>query len=236
MTSPLWRRLAPAAVLLAGLALFLLLDLERYLSFEMLSRHHAVLGAWVANHAALAGLLYLAAYILVVAFSLPIAILMTPLGGFLFGVTVGTALSVIGATLGAAAVFLAARTAFYDLFHARAGATLKRLEDGFRRDSFSYLLFLRLVPAFPFWLVNIVPALLGMKLAPYVLATAIGVVPGAVVYSSLGAGLGSLIERGERPNFAIVFDWEILLPLLGLAILALVPVLYTRLRGGKASP
>jgi uncharacterized membrane protein YdjX (TVP38/TMEM64 family) len=133
-------------------------------------------------------------------------------------------------------VFLAARTAFYDLFHARAGAALARLEEGFRRDSFSYLLFLRLVPVFPFWLVNIVPALLGMALGPYMLATLIGIIPGAVVYSSVGSGLGMLLDRGEMPNLGIIFEWRILLPLLGLAVLALVPVLYTRLRARKTSP
>jgi uncharacterized membrane protein YdjX (TVP38/TMEM64 family) len=232
----MWRRLIPAAVLLLGLALFLLLGLERYFSFEMLSRHHAALAAWVDEHAMLAALLYVLAYALVVAFSLPIAILVTPVGGFLFGVAMGALLSVIGATLGSIAVFLAARTAFYDLFHARAGTALARLEDGFRRDSFNYLLFLRLVPVFPFWLINIVPALLGMKLGPYTLATLIGIIPGAVVYSSVGAGLGVVIDRGEMPNLGIIFEWRILLPLIGLAVLALVPVLYTRLRRSKTAP
>jgi uncharacterized membrane protein YdjX (TVP38/TMEM64 family) len=236
MTLPLWRRLIPVAVLLLGLALFLLLDLERYFSVEMLSRHHATLTAWVAGHVALAAFLYVVVYALVVAFSLPIAVIVTPVGGFLFGLWLGALLSVIGATIGSVAVFLAARTAFYDLFHARAGAALARLEDGFRRDSFSYLLFLRLVPVFPFWLVNIVPALLGMRLGPYSLATAIGIIPGAVVYSSVGAGLGIVIDRGEMPNLGIIFEWRILLPLLGLAVLALVPVLYTHLRARKTSP
>ena len=106
----------------------------------------------------------------------------------------------IGATLGSVAVFLAARTAFYDLFHARAGAALARFEDGFRRDSFSYLLFLRLVPVFPFWLVNIVPALLGMKLGPYTLATLIGIIPAAFVYAGVGASFGTLFDRGEAPE------------------------------------
>ncbi len=217
MTLPMWRRLIPVAVLLLGLALFLLLDLERYFSFEMLSHHHATLTAWVAGHVALAAFL-------------------TPVGGFLFGLWLGALLSVIGATLGSLAVFLAARTAFYDLFHARAGAALARLEEGFRRDSFSYLLFLRLVPVFPFWLVNIVPALLGMTLGPYTLATLIGIIPGAVVYSSVGSGLGTLLDRGQMPNLGIIFEWRILLPLLGLAVLALVPVLYTHLRARKTSP
>jgi uncharacterized membrane protein YdjX (TVP38/TMEM64 family) len=236
MLMPIWRRLIPVAILLLGLALFLLLGLERYFSFEMLSRNHAALTAWVGQHEALAAVLYVLAYALIVAFSLPIALLATPLGGFLFGIWLGTVLSVIGATVGSIAVFLAARTAFYDLFHARVGRGLARLEDGFRRDSFNYLLFLRLVPVFPFWLVNIVPALLGMRLAPYALATFLGIIPGAVVYSSVGAGLGLLIDRGEPPDPGIIFEWRILLPLLGLGVLALLPVLYTRLRRSRTSP
>jgi len=235
MTSQMWRRFAPAAILLLGLALFLLLGLERYFSFEMLSRHHAALVAWVAGNYPLAVVLFVLAYVLVVAFSLPVAIIITPLGGFLFGVWMGAILSVIGATLGSVAVFLAARTAFYDLFHDRAGAALARFEDGFRRDSFSYLLFLRLVPVFPFWLVNIVPALLGMRLGPYTLATLIGIVPAAFVYASVGASFGLLFDRGEVPDLGVIFEWRFLLPLLGLAALALVPVIYAHLRGKTSS-
>jgi uncharacterized membrane protein YdjX (TVP38/TMEM64 family) len=235
MTLPMLRRLLPIAILLLGLALFLLLGLERYFSFGMLSRHHAELTSWVTAHIALAAILYMLAYALVVAFSLPIAVIVTPVGGFLFGVWLGAALSVIAATLGSVAVFLAARTAFYDLFHARAGRALARLEEGFRRDSFSYLLFLRLVPVFPFWLVNIVPALLGMKPGSYALATLIGIIPGAIVYASAGAGFGTLIDRGEAPDLSVIFEWRILLPLLGLAALSLLPVLYTHLRHGKAT-
>jgi len=235
MTSQMWRRLAPAAILLLGLVLFLLFGLERYFSFEMLSRNNAALVAWVAANRLLAIVLFVLIYALVVAFSLPIAIIITPVGGFLFGVWLGAGLSVIGATLGSVAVFLAARTAFYDLFHARAGAALARFEEGFRRDSFSYLLFLRLVPIFPFWLVNIVPALLGMRLAPYALATLIGIIPAAFVYASAGASFGLLFDRGEAPDLGIIFEWRFLLPLLGLAVLALVPVLYTHLRGRNDS-
>ncbi len=236
MTLPMLRRLLPVVILLLGLALFLLFGLERYFSFEMLSRHHGELTAWVAAHVVPAAFIFVLFYALAVAFSLPIAVVITPVGGFLFGVWLGAVLSVIGATLGSVALFLAARTAFYDLFRERAGTTVARLEEGFRRDSFNYLLFLRLVPVFPFWLINIVPALLGVKLGPYVLATVIGIIPGAVVYASVGASFGMLIERGERPDFGVIFEWHILLPLLGLAALSLLPVLYTRLRGNKGSP
>jgi uncharacterized membrane protein YdjX (TVP38/TMEM64 family) len=151
-------------------------------------------------------------------------------GGFLFGTWTGAGLSVVAATLGSIAVFLAARYAFRDLFRARAGATLARLEEGFRHNDFSYLLFLRLVPVFPFWLINIVPALLGMQLRRYALATLLGIVPASIVYASVGAGLGAVLKRGEQPNLGIIFEWHILLPLLGLAALALLPVVFARLR------
>lgn len=236
MNLPLWRRLIPVAILLLGLALFLLLDCKRFVSFEMLSRHHVALVAWVAQNPVQASLLYVLVYALVVAFSLPVAVLLTPVGGYLFGVWLGAVLSVIGATLGSVVLFLAARSALHDVFHRKAGAMLARLEAGFRRDSFNYLLFLRLVPVFPFWLVNIVPALLGMRLGPYVLATVIGIIPAAIVYASLGAGLGLVIERGEVPDLGIIFEWRILLPLLGLSLLALIPVVYSRVRAGPTSP
>src|SRR5260370_7280984 len=118
MTLPMWRRLIPVAVLLLGLALFLLLDLERYFSFEMLSRHHATLTAWVAGHVALAAFLFVVVYALVVAFSLPIAVVVTPVGGFLFGLWLGALLSVIGATVGSGPVFLPPLPPSHPLFPA----------------------------------------------------------------------------------------------------------------------
>lgn len=230
MTPLMLRRLLPVAILLGGLAVFLLLGLERYFSYDLLYRHQATLTKWVAKHAFISAAAFILAYAIVVAFSLPVAMVVTPVAGFLFGTWMGAGLSVIGATLGSIAVFLAARTAFRDLFRARAGAALARLEAGFQRDDFSYLLFLRLVPIFPFWLINIVPALLGMRLGRYVVATMIGIVPAAIVYASVGAGLGAMIERGEPPNLGIIFEWRILLPLLGLAALSLLPVVYAHLR------
>ena len=235
MTPLMLRRLLPVAILLGGLAVFLLLGLERYFSYDLLYRHQATLTKWVAKHAFISAVAFVLAYAIVVAFSLPVAMVVTPVAGFLFGTWMGAGLSVIGATLGSIAVFLAARTAFRDLFRARAGAALARLEAGFQRDDFSYLLFLRLVPVFPFWLINIVPALLGMRLGRYVLATMIGIVPAAIVYASVGAGLGAMIERGEPPNLGIIFEWRILLPLLGLAALSLLPVVYARLRKPNAT-
>ncbi|MCA0301675.1 MAG: VTT domain-containing protein [Proteobacteria bacterium] len=236
MTSPLWRRFLPALVLLAGLALFLVFGPDRSLSFEMLARHHAELVGWVAGHRAAAIVVFVAVYALAVAFSLPVAILVTPLGGFLFGLWLGALLSVIGATAGSVAVFVAARSALGDVLQRRAAPWLHRFEDGFRRDGISYLLFLRLVPVFPFWLVNIVPALLGMRLLPYTLATLVGIVPAALVYAGAGAGFGAVFARGETPDLGLLLQWPVLLPLLGLSALSLLPVLVGRLRGRRGAP
>lgn len=230
MNVQLLSRLTPVAILLLGLVLFFALGLERHLSFETLSRNHTELAEWVAANNVLAAVAFVAAYAAVVAFSLPVSALVTAVSGFLFGTWLGAVLSIAGATLGAMALFLVARSAFYDLFHARAGAALKRLEEGFKRDAFSYLLFLRLVPIFPFWLVNIVAALLGMRFRSFVLATVIGIVPGGVVFASIGAGFGMLFETGQAPDLGVIFQAPILLPLVGLGVLSLVPVLYRRFR------
>jgi uncharacterized membrane protein YdjX (TVP38/TMEM64 family) len=230
MTTKTLSRLAPLAILLLGLVLFFVFRLDHYLSFETLKRNHTDLTAWVATNTPLAILLFVLGYAVVVAFSLPVAALLTPLGGFLFGPWLGAALSVVAATLGAIAVFLAARSALRDLFRSKADGRLKKLEAGFARDDFNYLLSLRLIPIFPFWLINVVPALLGMKLGRFALATLIGIIPGAIVYAGLGDGFGMLFEKGGKPDLAIVFEWRILLPLLGLAALSLVPIALQRLK------
>ncbi|MDX1655488.1 MAG: TVP38/TMEM64 family protein [Candidatus Competibacteraceae bacterium] len=224
------RRLLPLAVIVIGLALFLALGLDRYLSFATLSQYREELTQWVAAHRLLAVLAYIALYTVVIALSLPGGAVMTITGGFLFGIGFGTLWTVIGATLGATALFLAARTALGEPLRARAGPWLKRMEAGFRENAFNYLLVLRLIPIFPFWLVNLVPAFLGVPLSTYVLATGLGIIPGSFVYASVGNGLGAILERGETPDLGLIFNPEILIPLVGLALLALLPVAYRKLR------
>lgn len=226
-------RLAPLAALLLGLAAFLALGGLRWLSFEHLQAHHARLAAWVAAQGACGPLLYAALYALAVAFSVPGAVVLTLIGGFLFGVWLGALLTVVGATLGATVVFLAARYALADVLRARTGSTIHKMEAGFRKNAFSYLLALRLIPVFPFFLVNLAPAFLGVRLSTYVAATFLGIIPGTVVYSSVGAGLGALLREGGRPDLSIIWRPEILLPLIGLALLALAPALYGRSRRGE---
>jgi uncharacterized membrane protein YdjX (TVP38/TMEM64 family) len=140
---------------------------------------------------------------------------------------------VVGATLVATAVFLAARTAFADVLRAKAGPTLQKMEAGFRENALSYLLVLRLVPLFPFFLVNLAPAFLGVPLRTYVAATFFGIIPGTVVYSSVGAGLGTILEQGGAPDKSIIWRLEVIGPLLGLAALALLPVLYKRMKAKR---
>jgi len=229
-------RLLPIAVLAAGCAAFIAFGLDTSDAFAALRRNHEALTGWVAANTVLAGMVYFLLYTAVTAFSLPVASLVTLVGGFLFGWLVGGALTVVGATVGAMFLFLAARTGLRPTVEARAGSAIRRMEAGFRADAFHYLLFLRLVPLFPFWLVNIVPALLGVPLRTYALATLIGIAPGSFVFSSLGGGLGSWIEAGAQPDLAIILEPKYLLPLLGLAALALGPVAYRRLRGKRPPP
>jgi uncharacterized membrane protein YdjX (TVP38/TMEM64 family) len=232
----LLRRLVPLALLVAGVAVVFALRLDRYLSFDQLAAHREWLLAEVARFGLLAPLCYIVIYAAATGLSIPGAVLLTLVAGFLFGTLAGTAIVVVGATLGAVIVFLVARTAFGDVLRARAGPFIRKLEDGFRANALSYLLVLRLIPLFPFWLVNLVPAFLGVRLRTFALGTFIGIIPGAFVYASLGSGLGALIESGERPDLGIVFQPRVLLPLTGLALLALLPVAYKRLSGRRLRP
>jgi uncharacterized membrane protein YdjX (TVP38/TMEM64 family) len=229
---PPWLRFLPLAAILAALGLAYALGLHRYLSFEVLAENRAVLLGWTQAHTALALAAFVLAYIAIVALSLPGGAVATLTGGFLFGTWLGGLAAVVGATIGATLLFLAARTALGDMLRAKAGPGLRKLEDGFKRDALSYLLVLRLVPAFPFFLVNLAPAFLGVSLRTYLIGTFFGILPGTFVFASVGAGLGAVFDRGERPDLSIILSPPVLLPLLALAALALVPVIWNRFKKG----
>lgn len=224
------RRMLPLAVVALGLALVLAWDLDAYLDLDLLRVYRAEIVGWVAAHRILAVVVYVAAYTTVVALSVPGAVAMTVAGGFLFGTVAATAYVVGAATLGSTLLFLAARHAAGGLLRAKAGGAVHRLEEGFRRDALSYLLILRLVPLFPFWLVNLVPALLGIPLRTFVIGTLLGIIPGTLVFASIGSGLSVVFERGDTPGLDILSDPQVWLPLLGLAVLASLPVLYRLVR------
>lgn len=227
---PSWRRFLPLGLLVAALVGFFAFDLDAYVSFDMLSEHRQWLSEFVTENAVLASVSFFVIYALAVAVSIPAGLLLSLAAGFLFGVVWGCLLVILAATTGASIAFLAARTALRDFIARRAGGWIKRLESGFRDSAFNYLLTLRLIPIVPFWLVNLVPALLGVPLKTFVLATVIGIIPGTVVFVSVGNGLGATLDRGEVPNLSIILDPPVLLPLIGLAVLSLLPAVYKRIR------
>jgi uncharacterized membrane protein YdjX (TVP38/TMEM64 family) len=173
---------------------------HRYLSLEALAENREVLRAYIASNLVLSLLAFVALYAAVVALSLPGGAVLTLAGGFLFGWLLGGVASIVAATIGASVVFLIARSALGDLLAARAGPWLSRFRQGFQEDAFSYLLFLRLVPIFPFWLVNLAPGLLGVSFATYVATTFLGIIPGTFAYSLAGSGLDSVIRAQQAAH------------------------------------
>ncbi|MGH6899615.1 MAG: TVP38/TMEM64 family protein [Geminicoccaceae bacterium] len=227
------RRFLPLAILLLAIVAAFAFGLDDYLSFEPLKQNRARLLDFVDRHALLAPLLFMAIYAAVIALSIPGGAVLTVAGGFLFGVVLATLYVVVAATVGASLVFLAAKTALGDSLRQKAGPWLRRMEDGFRKNALNYLLFLRLIPIFPFWLVNLVPAFLGVAFPTYVVATFLGIIPGTLVYASVGNGLGAVFEAGRSPDLGIICKPAIILPLIGLAVLAILPVAYKKIRGGQ---
>jgi uncharacterized membrane protein YdjX (TVP38/TMEM64 family) len=228
-----WTRFLPLGLLLAGLAAFFALGLQHEVTLAALKAHRAALNAYVEAHPVEAAALFAAAYVGIVACSIPAGTPMTLAAGFLFGIWEGAALVVVSATVGATAIFLAAKTALAPFLAARGGATARKMEHGIRRNALFYVLFTRLVPVFPFFLVNIAAGLLGVATRTYVLATFLGIIPGTLVYAGLGSGLGKLFDEGAEPDLRLIFRPEILYPLLGLAALAILPVIWRSVRARR---
>ena len=228
------KRLLPLAVIALGIGGFFALGLDDYVTFEALRENRQLLAELVAKHAVLAVLLYMLVYAAATGLSLPGGAVLTVTGGFLFGALAGTLWVVVGATLGATAVFLAARTVLGDSLRRRAGPFLKKMEAGFQENALSYLLVLRLIPIFPFFVVNLVPAFLGVGIRIYVIATFFGIIPGALVFASVGAGLGSVFDANESFTLAGVLTPQIVTALVGLALLSLLPVVYKKIKAARA--
>lgn len=227
------KRILPLGVLALGLVLYFVLDLGRFLSFESLREHRSLLIAWVDTHALLAPMVYVLLYVLVVAFSLPGGAVMTIAGGFLFGAVAGGIYAVIGATIGATALFLVAKTSLGDYLLSKARGQIQRMQKGFADNALSYLFILRLVPIFPFFLVNLAPAFLGVPLRTYLIATFFGIMPGTFVYALTGSGIGSVLESGEELSLSGIMTPQMIAALVGLALLALLPVIYRHMKGGN---
>jgi uncharacterized membrane protein YdjX (TVP38/TMEM64 family) len=246
--SELWR-LGPI-VLLGGFAVLVLaMGWHRELSLETLVRHRAALETFVSEHFVAALTAFVALYIVAVALSVPGAVYLTISNGILFGAFVGGLASIVGATIGATVLFLVARTALGELLARRAGPLAERIAAGFREDAFSYLLFLRLVPVFPFFLVNLVPALCGVALLPFVAATALGIIPATFAFAFVGAGLDSVLlaQRTSyesclaagRSDCRLDFDLQaaitpqLIAAFVALGVIALLPIVVKRWRARR---
>ncbi len=223
-------------ILIALVAVIGAFTLRDYLSFDALAQNREALIAFRDNNYLLTVLVFIAAYVVIVAFSLPGATIATLTGGFLFATFPGALFNVTGATIGAIAIFSAARWGFGEKLGAKlegSEGAVKKIKDGIDENQWSMLFLIRLVPAVPFFIANLVPAFLEVPLHRFAISTFLGIVPGAVVYTSVGAGLGEVFARGETPNLGIIFEPHILLPILGLCLLAAMPIAIKALRKQK---
>ena len=232
----LLKRLWPLLLIAAAIALVFGTGLDRYLTLDHLREHEQILRGLVAEHPVASVAVFVLIYVAVVMTYIPGASIMTLAGGFLFGVWIGASATVVGATIGAIGAWALIRTAIGEPLRRKAeaeGGTLHRLIQGLRGDAFAYVLSLRLIPAAPFWLVNAAAGVASVPLAPYALATVLGIIPATVIYSGIGAGLGELFRRGERPDLGIIFEPQFLWPLVGLGVLSLVTAVIRRLRARR---
>ena len=231
-------RYLPLLILMLALAAVLLSGGTRYLSLDALQENDAALRAFVEANWIEAILLFIALYAAVTAISVPGAVVLTLAGGYLFGTWVGGFATVIGATIGAIAIFYAVRTSLGESLRRRAAASggrLKSIIDGVAAGAFGYILTLRLIPLVPFWLVNVAAGIAHAPPGAYALATFLGIMPASFIYSGIGAGIGTLIQRGETIDLQSLATAEILLPLAGLALLSLAATIYRQRRGARAT-
>ncbi|MCC6193071.1 MAG: TVP38/TMEM64 family protein [Burkholderiales bacterium] len=223
-----WLKVSLLALFVAGIVAFVALGGPEYLSLESLQRHRDTLLSFTEAHYAAAIAIAFLAYVAAVAFSLPGALVLSLAMGFIFGRWVGTVVVVLAATLGATILFLAARYIFADAARKRLGAIGERINEGFTENAFSYLLFLRLVPAFPFFLVNLAPAFTSIPVRTFVLATLVGIIPGSFVFANLGETLGRI------DSLQGLVSWPTLGAFALLGVLALVPIAVKKMRSGPA--
>lgn len=223
-------RFGPVIIIALGVAAFYFFGLDKYVTFSALKEHRHTLLAFVQENLLTAVVLYMVIYVVMVALSLPGGAPMTITGGFLFGAMLGAVQVLFAATLGATLLFLTARLALGDALKEKAGPWMKKLEGGFKENALSYLLVLRLVPLFPFFVVNLVPAFLNVRARVYIIGTFFGIMPGTFVFTSIGSGIGSVFDAGEAFSPRGILTTEVIIALIGLSVLALAPVIYKQLK------
>jgi len=232
--NPLFNKLPLIAIIVVAiLGAYFLRD---YLTFEALAENREALIAFRDANYFLTVLVFIAAYVVIVAFSLPGATIATLTGGFLFATFPGALFNMTAATIGATAIFLAARWGFGESLGKKlenSDGAVKKIKDGIDENQWSMLFLIRLVPAVPFFLANLIPSFLEVPLHRFVISTFFGIIPGSVVYTSVGSGLGEVFARGETPNLGIIFEPQIIFPIIGLCVLAALPIAINALRGKK---
>ena len=199
-----------------------------YVSLESFRTRQLGIVAFIKSEYYLSILIFIGLYVVSTALSIPGALILTMIGGYLFGALLGAFFSLIGAVVGASILFIAARSAFGDLFKPKMGSSVERMRKELTKNAFFYLLALRLAPIFPFFVINIAPAFLNISFSNYFFASLLGMIPGTAVYALMGSGLHKTLMAGERfyniPNVSL----EFLAGLVGLAVLSLVPILIRR--------
>jgi uncharacterized membrane protein YdjX (TVP38/TMEM64 family) len=222
-------------LLIAGfsalIALFFYFDIDALISYQGLAANEAALKNAVADNPLVTALIYMGIYIVAVAFSLPGALWLSFAGGLMFGTLKGGLLIIVSASIGAACLFLAARYIIGDALRARAGPALQKFEASFNRDATSYMLVLRLLPIFPFFIVNLGAALVGVRFPVFLITTFFGIMPGTFVFASIGNGISVVLQAGQRPDLSVMTKPEIALPILALAVLSLAPMIWRRIKG-----
>ena len=227
----LTKRLVVLGLFAAVIVALLSSGVQDFLSVEALRDNRESLLDFVERNYSAAAAVFIVVYILAVTFSVPGAVWLSIAGGFVFSAGPATVYIVFAATIGATLVFLLARYVLGDMLRQKAGGAIDRMRSGFQDNALNYMLVLRLVPLFPFFVVNLVPAFLNVPLRIYVLGTAIGIIPGAFVYAWVGSGVGAVFDAGGAVDpGAILLQPNVIGPLLGLAALALIPVAYKKLR------
>ena len=221
-------KLALFAAIALVVAAFFALDGARYLSLDAVKAHRDALLAFTQSHFVASVAIAFAVYVAATAFSVPGALVLSLTMGFLFGRWLGTVLVVIAATIGATLVFLAARYLFADAARRRMGALGEKINAGFTENALNYLLFLRLVPLFPFFLVNLAPAFTSISVRTFAIGTLIGIIPGSFVFVNLGQTLGRI------DSLSGLLSSETIAAFVLLGALALVPVVVRKMRSGRA--
>jgi uncharacterized membrane protein YdjX (TVP38/TMEM64 family) len=222
-------RCLPLVFIFCGLFCFFYFRLDTYINFQTLKEHRQFLAGWTQEHYLLAVCLYMIFYVATILCAIPSSIFFSLTAGFLFGTIFGFLYAMVSAIIGAAIFFLLIRSSLAEWLAEKLGKKLQHFEVGFQENAFNYILTMRLIPIFPFFIVNIASAILGVRLFSFLAATFLGIIPASMIYVSLGHGLGKIFDHHQTPNIEVIFQPHIFMPLIFMAVLALLPVFYKKI-------